>query len=136
MTQTPLTDARRARTRLQAARLHQTLEAELSLNDNLTEDWVLDAEAAIQLLESHYPLADLRDTDISAGRGGWVPPLSPDARAGEAKLMEEVLDVIPHPFQRVAGIGAAAICIAIGLIVVGIILAGIVGIFVYVAGTM
>ena len=80
----PVGQARQASTRLQAARLHQTFESELALNDELPDDQERDLDEAVGILNTRAQemgWGDLRDADPAGGGAqGWVAPLSTGAR--------------------------------------------------------
>lgn len=76
----PIARARSTKTPLQAARLHDELEAELAMNPDVDgTDWERDAEEALQLLNSRHP--DLADVDRDGQTPtGWAPRLSSRAQ--------------------------------------------------------
>jgi hypothetical protein len=77
----PVARARKANTKLAAARLHLELESELGLNDDAPQEWESEAEEAIAILEAkagEQDWGDLRDAPtINPETGaGWTPSLS------------------------------------------------------------
>lgn len=83
----PLSRAKSVKTARQAARLHQELEVELALSDDLPADWEAEAERALEELERAFPGVDLRDETTAQGPKGesWGPSYSRGADAGERK---------------------------------------------------